>query len=455
MPTEKILVRGKIYNPTSPSQWEYYTNGAFLMNALGRIEAVGEYPLLKQIQGITMTLDFSDYLILPGLIDVHTHLPQLPIRGKTAGTLLDWLNRYAFPVEEAFADTVYAESLSRLFFESLKANGTTTAMVYSSVHEASTNTAFEAAQYSGMRVIMGKVMMDQHAPQSLLENTKESILASERLAKSWHGENNDLIRYAFTPRFALSCSQELLEAAGDLHRRFPESYIQSHLSENLTEIEEVEKLYGNQYSYTQIYQHTGCLGPRTVMAHGIHLSSEELVLLLTSQTRIAHCPTSNFFLKSGFFNLPAFRKYHIPFALGSDIGGGPDLCLFRVMRAMDEMQLKNHGFVSPMEAIYQGTLGGAKVLSLEDETGNFQVGKSADFIVLNTQNLNCLETAEDQSIEEILSQLVYLGDSSQVIKTFIRGQEVYSKPEADFSTEFIKFQTHPPNVLQSPPLQTR
>ncbi len=447
MPLEKRIVRGKIFNPLSRTEWDYIPNGALIVNENGRIESIGEYNALRKAEGIRETLDYSNYLILPGMIDTHIHLPQLPIRGKNANSLLEWLEKYAFPVEEAFADLPYASRLAEFFFESLKANGTTTALAYSSMHEGSTHVAFEAAQQSGMRVIMGKVMMDQNSPKALTETAAESIAASERLAKTWHRQNNDLLRYAFTPRFALSCSQELLEAAGDLCQRFPESYIQSHLSENMDEIEAVERMHGYRLTYAQVYEEAGCLGPRTIMAHGIHLTPEEMAILLRTETRIAHCPTSNFFLKSGFFNLPAIRRYCVPFGLGTDVGGGPDLCLFRVMRAMDEMQLKHQLFVPATEALYYGTLAGAEVLSLAHETGNLLPGKSADFIVINTDALNPF-TSEAQSIEDILSQLVYLGGAEHILRTFIRGEEVYRQPETNLSRALTRYRS----TLASEPL---
>lgn len=424
MAAEKTLVRGRIFNPQSRSEWSFYEDGALIFNGQGRIEAVGDYATLKNTPDIGATWDYSGNLIMPGLIDVHTHLPQLPIRGITAGTLLDWLNNYAFPVEEAFAEAGYAQQLSDTFFSALKANGTTTAVVLSTVHEASTDIAFESARQSGMRVVMGKVMMDQNGPKSLLETTKDAIAASDRLATKWHKQNDDLLRYAFTPRFALSCSQALLEASGDLCRKYPDSYLQSHLSENTKEVEEVKALYKGKFSYTEIYEVTGCLGPRTIMAHGIHLTFDEYTFLHDTGTRIAHCPTSNFFLRSGFFNLPVFRDRGIPFALGTDVGGGPDLSLFHVMRVMDEAQLRHQVSIKPTEALYYATLAGAEVLSLEDETGNLEPGKSADFIVVDLTALDSPQRT-DQSPEETLSKLVYLSGQQHVVKTVVRGKEIY------------------------------
>jgi guanine deaminase len=418
------LVRGKIFNPLGLTEWQYFEDGALRIDESGYIQEIGDYQHLKSLDGLEM-LDYSGYLILPGLIDMHTHLPQLPIRGKVAGTLLEWLDRYAFPIERAFAEPAYAQRLSECFFKSLLANGTTTALVLSSVHEASTHLAFEAAAQCGMRVLMGKVMMDQHAPDFMLENTAASLEGSQRLASRWHCQNKGLIRYAFTPRFALTCSMVMLEGIAQLHRQFPDSYIHSHLAENKAEIAAVTALYQNRHSYTQIYEKSGCLGPRTLMAHGIYLSESELAILKETQTRIAHCPSSNFFLKSGVFPLDAVQHAQIAFGLGSDIGGGPDISMFRVMRSMVEIQLTQPAHVKPTEAIYYATLAGAEALSLESETGNLSPGKSADFIVLDTDTLTSL-SPQGESIEEILSQLVSLGGEKQVMKTFVRGKAVFS-----------------------------
>ncbi len=438
MTLQKTLVRGKIFNPLAPEKWEYFEQGALVISAEGRIEAIGRYQDLEDTPGIQQTLDYSNYLILPGLIDMHTHLPQLPIRGKTAGTLMEWLDHYAFPIETAFAENHYARRLSQVFFESLKQNGTTTALVLSSVHFESTEIAFEEALKSGMRVLMGKVMMDRNAPGALLETLEASVEDSETLAKRWHGQNRDLIRYAFTPRFAVSCTPGMLEAASELHRKYPFSYLHSHLSENLNEIKAVQALFGEKDSYTAVYEKTGCLGPRTIMAHAIHLSPNELEILEATQTRIAHCPTSNFFLKSGFFNWQAFLEHNILFGLGSDVGGGPDISMFRVMRGMDEVQLGYQRFVPPATALYYATLGGAKALSLEEETGNLSPGKSADFIVLEPDAFEPLGE-ETQSIEEVISQWMYLGQAQYLYKTYVRGKCVYLNPTMDLEKDLTGF----------------
>lgn len=455
----KTLVRGRIFNPLTPTSGDYYHDGALVINSLGRVEAIGEFSALQRSDGFATILDYRESLILPGLIDVHTHLPQLPIRGKVAGTLLEWLTKYAFPVEEAFAQAAYAEQLSWKFFQSLKANGTTTALVLSSVHEASTDLAFQAAEKSGMRIAMGKVMMDQEAPAALLESLAGSVAASTRLAQKWHNTHEGLLRYAFTPRFVISCSQAMLEAAGELHRQFPDSYLHSHLAEHPGEVTRVEARYQNTLSYTQVYEKAGCLGPSTIMAHGIYLSKDEMAIIERTQTRLAHCPTSNFFLKSGVINLQALQDRNITFGLGSDVGAGPDICMFRVMRAMDEIQLTRQKFVPPYQALYAATLGGAKTLNWEDETGNLLPGKSADFIVVDTHSLDTWRH-ESEPIEVLLSQLMYLGTGLLVQKTFVRGKMIYAKPEnpskasKNKSKEYASKQDHlpltPPPQTQSP-----
>ncbi len=422
---QKTLVRGAIWSPVSPTQWWYEQDGALIIDTAGRIAYCGRFHEGLLDASISAMLDYTGHLILPGLVDTHIHLPQLPIRGIQSGDLLTWLEGYALPIEEKFADLEYAKQLSQLFFNLLKANGTTTALVYASVHEASTHVAFQAAAESGLRIAMGKVMMDQNVPDSMKEETDASIQSVQRLAAQWHRQNNDLLYYAFTPRFALSCSEGLLKACGELWKDFPGSYLQSHLSENRAEVNQIQALYNNRYTYTEIYDRFGCLGPQTVMAHGIHLKDSECELLRHRQSGIAHCPSSNFFLHSGFFNLGKIQSYDIKLGLGTDVGAGPDISLFPVMRAMDMIQMEHQRRVRPTEALYYATLGGAKLLSLEAETGNLEAGKSADFIVVDLSAIQ--EDWMNIGIEDHLSKLIYAASPPTIKATYVRGRQVYTK----------------------------
>ena len=443
------VYRASVYNPLSLWAWQFYENGALVVNAPGQIVWVGNWEecsnyLLAEPSVTYHVQDYRDCLLLPGLIDCHVHLPQLPIRGLSGKTLLDWLSRYAFPAEEAFADFAYAQRLSQQFFHMLAAAGTTTALVYSSVHRASTDIAFEAAQMSNLRIFMGKVMMDQRVPQSMLETTSQSIQESWDLAQRWHGQNEGLLGYAFTPRFALSCSTDLLKEAGQCHRSLPGSLLQTHIAENTDEILATEALaqsvYNETMSYTDLYHRTGCLGDHTVLAHGIHMGPNELTALHDTKSAMAHCPSSNFFLKSGFFPWQRYLDANIRVGLGSDVGGGPHLCMMRVMHAMDAMQLAHHEFVSPTQAVFYATLGGAQAMSLEHHTGNFMPGKSADFVVMDTTALTRalpstafldeMRTAEsmDEQVHRLLSSLVFLGDERYVLRTVVRGKTVYENP---------------------------
>lgn len=422
------VVLGRIWSPLSTSEWVFYPQGALVISPQGQIRAVGEASTLLQRFPQAPVTDYGKAWLLPGLIDAHTHLPQWPIRGKTAGTLLEWLNQYAFPVEGYMKDVGYAQALAKAVFAELAAHGTTTAVVLSSRHTEATHAAFEAARDSGLRVIMGKVMMDQNVPDAMREPTEEAIQTAVELAKTWHGAAQGRLHYAFTPRFALSCSARLLEKTAEAAANFSGSYIHSHLAENPQEVAAVVEAFGGKRSYTQVYQQFGCLGPRTLMAHGIYLSLAELDVLAETQTRLVHCPTSNMFLKSGCFPLEQVKQANIPLALATDVGAGPDVSMFSVMRAMDEMQYLSHTWVSPAESLYAATLGGAKALGLDAKIGTLEVGKEADFIVVNADALNATSpTYPHVSVEEVLSQLVYLGRASVVQATYVRGWVVYDR----------------------------
>ncbi len=355
--------------------------------------------------------DFGRKIVLPGFIDTHVHLPQFGIMGIGKGELLDWLNNYTYPEEARFSDPEYATRISAAFFDALVANGTTTAMIYSSVHEQATDIAFSAAQAKGVRAFIGKVMMDRNSPPSLTESTDESIAASTRLFEKWDGVEDGRLRYVFTPRFAAACSMDLMKRTGQLaHER--NAFIQSHLSENKNEVKWIRELFPDVSSYAEVYDAAGLLNERSVMAHCIHLSLEEVSLLYQRQTRIAFCPYSNRTLHSGVMPYRTLANANLDIGLGTDVAGGPSLSMFEQMR-----EAMNAAGIGPAEALFLATAGGAKVLGLSEKVGSLSAGHDADFIVADAGPYG--------TPEEALSKLCMNGSQDQVREVYVRGRLVY------------------------------
>lgn len=401
------------------SSYRSYDDG-FLAIDGGRILAVGEWG--SQPEGEVVELG-PRHLITPGFFDTHLHAPQLEMIGSYGGHLLEWLDRFTFPTEAKFADREYAAMIAEAFFSELLRNGTLCALIFSTIHHDATDAFFAEAARRGFRGIIGKTMMDRNAPESLLEKPDESYRQSRDLLLKWHGKG--LLRYAITPRFAPTSTPELLERAGDLKREFPDAYVHSHISENKNEVAWVHELFP-EAEYADVYDRYGLLDERTVLAHGVHLTPEELDLLGRRGTRIAHCPNSNLFLGSGLFRLHHTIESGVVVGLGTDIGAGTTPSMFTAMSDAYKVQQVQGIALSPIELWYLGTLGGARALSLDAETGSLEEGKSADFLVLDLHAKPLLAMRNDRAstIEDRLASLIFLGDDRVVESAWIAGHEV-------------------------------
>ncbi|CBE69710.1 Guanine deaminase [Candidatus Methylomirabilis oxygeniifera] len=422
------LFRGHILNPAAEDRYTLHADGGMVTDEGGIILEVGDYPAVTDRYPSATLIDCSDRLILPGFIDTHTHLPQYRAVALYGQELLEWLNRDILPAEREFTPEA-ADTLCPLFFRTLLSYGVTTAAVYCSVQKESTHVAFEWAEKTGIRAIIGKVMMDRNAPDFLLENTVESLHASEEVCRKWHGAANGRLLYAFTPRFAPTCSRALMRGVGELASQYG-AYIQTHLAENPAELQWVRELFPEARSYTDVYFRAGLLGPKTVLAHAIHVSSDERCLLTETGTCVSHCPTSNLFLRSGLMPLRELLDMGLHIGLGSDVGGGPTLSPFEIMRSAIYVHTARRflpdfggGDISPTTALYMATLGGAKALGLDDKIGSLACGKEADFIVVNPQRLSPLSTekAMDISPDTLISRMIFRGDDRIVEQTYVRG----------------------------------
>lgn len=370
-------IRGAIRYMTDARHLVSYTDGLLLWDADGKIVACGEYQdLHAQLPTHVKIQDYRGHLIVPGFVDCHVHLPQLDCRNKTGLTLLKWLEQYIFPAEAQFSDPVVARDTARRFYQELLKNGTTTAMIYCTIHEQATDIAFEEAERAGVRAIIGKVMMDQNSPPVLRERLKDMLPVVERLIVKWHGRYNRLF-YAVTPRFALTCSKELLCEAGKLAQA-TECYFQTHLAERRDEVALAYEMFGMK-DYAGLFHDCGCLGNKSVYAHCIYLDDPDWKMLAETQSVVAHCPSSNIFLKSGRMPYEEVTRHGLRCGLGSDVGAGPEFSMWDVMRCGCEVHPAN--VFSSQDAFYRATLGGAEALDFADQIGSFDVGKDADFVV--------------------------------------------------------------------------
>ncbi len=330
---------------------------------------------------------------MPGMVDTHAHLPQLPNAGVGfALDLLTWLERVTFPTERSWADPALAEALAPRIFRAFAAAGTTTVLAYGVVYEAAMDAAFRAAEAHGIRAILGKVMMDRGTyddgivPATILDR---SLRESADLIERWHGTDDGRLGYAVTPRFAISCTADMLRESASLARATG-TWWQTHVSEDPGEIAEVGRLFPAARDYVDVYDTAGGLGERTVLAHGIHLSDRELARLIETGTRVAHCPGSNLFIGAGVMPLARYLDEGLGVALGSDVSGGPEASLFSVMRVGAYAQMARRSLageegaiLDPLDWLRMGTLEGAQALGLEASIGSLEAGKEADLIAVD------------------------------------------------------------------------
>jgi guanine deaminase len=324
-------------------------------------------------------VDHAGRLILPGFVDTHVHSPQLDVIGSWGAQLLDWLETYTFPSEQRFADPGQAERGSTAFLDALLAHGTTSAVVFPTVHKVSVDALFEAAQARGMRVIAGKVLMDRHAPEGLRDDVAGAEADCEALIARWHGQGR--LAYAVTPRFAPTSSDAQLAMAGRLLARHPGLYMQTHVAENQAEVRWAAELFPAARSYLDVYERFGLLNERAVLAHAVWIDDADRALLHARGATIAHSPTSNLFLGSGLFGWAAAEDAGVSLGLASDVGGGTSLSMIRTMAAAYQVQALAGTKLSAWALLHAATRGGATALGLQDEVGTLAPGASADVCV--------------------------------------------------------------------------
>ena len=395
----------------------------------GLVEAVGSAGELLKTAPPGSVTDYSGCLIVPGFIDTHVHYVQTGMVASCGEQLLDWLDRYAFPAEMEFSDPAHAAAMAKVFCDELLRNGTTTALVFCAVYPQSVDALFAEAERRGMRIAAGKVLMDRNAPQALCDTAQSAYDDSKALIARWHGHGRSL--YAITPRFAGTSTPAQLDAAGALWREHKDVLVHSHIAENKREIAWTAELFPERKDYLDVYAHHGLTGKRAVLAHGVHLSEDQLCRCHESGTALAHCPTSNLFLGSGLFRIAAAKDPRRPVqvGLGTDIGGGTSFSLLATMGAAYEIAQLGGRTLSAVEAFYLATLGGARALALDDRIGMIAPGYEADFAVLDPKAtpLLTLRNARADKVEDVLFALMMLGDDRAVRATYVAGQRAHAR----------------------------
>jgi len=404
----------------------HHEDGLVVMDE-GRIVACGDAAaLMPDLDPEVEVEDYRDGLILPGFVDTHVHFAQIEMMAAFGEQLIDWLQRYTYVTEARFGDGEHAAEVARVFLREQLRNGITTACAFCTVHPESVDALFAAAAHYDLRLLAGKVCMDRNAPEALLDTAERAYDESRVLIERWHGRGR--AEYVITPRFAPTSTPAQLDALGALAQAYPDVAIQSHLSENLDEVAWIGRLFPDCHSYTDVYRRHGLLRPRAIYGHGIHLGDEELDMLAESGSALAHCPTSNFFLGSGCFDLQRARLRTRPVAvgLGSDLGAGTSFSMLRTMGAAYQAAQLNGYPLTAAQAFYLATRGGAQALGLGHCIGALEPGMEADVVVLDRCSTPFLEfrMRRAESFEEELFVLMTLADDRAVRATYVAGRRV-------------------------------
>jgi len=407
----------------------YFADGLLVVDRGHVVSAGDAATALSALPAGTPVADCRGKLILPGFVDTHVHYPQTDMIAAYGEQLLEWLERYAVPAERRFDDPAHAREVADFFLDELLRNGTTTALVYATVHPQSVDAFFEAASARGARMISGKVLMDRNCPAFLRDTPESGYADSKALAARWHGKER--LSYAVTPRFAPTSSERQLALAGRLLDEHPGIYLHTHVAESRHEVAWAAELFPACRSYLDVYDRFGLVRPRAVYAHCLHLDDADRARMGAAGAAMAFCPTSNLFLGSGLFDLAAARRHGIRVGLGTDVGGGTS---FSMLRTQDEAykvaQLAGQR-LSPLCAFYLATLGGARALYLDDRIGNFMPGKEADFIVIDPDATPLLSRRMRHagSLAERLFALLMLGDDRAIAATYLMGVRRHARTE--------------------------
>ncbi|MEO6015298.1 MAG: guanine deaminase [Devosia sp.] len=424
------VLRGRVLSFISEPQgiddtasYRYIEDGAVVVGG-GKIIMVGEFN--PKAAAHHEVINHRPHLIMAGLIDPHIHYPQMQVIGSYAANLLEWLNTYTFVEEQRFADVTHADRIASRFFDELIRHGTTTAAAYCSVHPQSVDAFFGEAARRDMLMVGGKVMMDRNAPDALRDTPQSGYDDSKALMEKWHGQGR--AHYAITPRFAITSTPEQMEMAEALAREYPDVHIQTHVDENMAEVEFARELFPNLPDYLGIYERYHLLGPKTLLGHCIHMTHREVEILAATRSVAVWCPTSNLFIGSGLFDHDRLHAHGARIAVATDVGGGTS---YSMLRTLDEgykvLQLRGQR-LNPLRSFYMMTLGNARAMSLDEEIGTVEAGKAADLVVLNSGATPqmALRMEAVSSLANELFLLQTCGDDRAVVETYVAGRPMKS-----------------------------
>ena len=395
----------------------------------GRVKAAGDYAVLvSTLPPGVIPHDYRGHLITPGFIDTHLHYPQTDMIASPSEGLLPWLETYTFPTERRFADPAHARATAEFFLDELLRCGTTTAVVYCTVHPESVDAFFEASEARNLRMVAGKVLMDRHCPD-FLRDLEGGVGSSAELIEKWHKRGRQL--YAITPRFAPTSTDAQLRATAELAKSYPDTFIQTHVSENKDECKWVGELHPQARSYLDVYERFGLMRPRALFGHCIWLDDEDFARMAATGSAAAVCPTSNLFLGSGLFDFERADGARTLLSLGTDVGAGTSFSMLQTMNEAYKVARLKGSYLKAERMFYLATLGAARAMGLEGTIGSFAPGAEADFVVLDPQATPLLarRTTQLDSLEELLFALALLGDDRAIRATYSGGRQVHARSD--------------------------
>lgn len=429
MTNPSALVRGHLLQVgPSKTTLEEIRDGALLIDAKGSIVQKGEFAAMHKAFANVPVRDHSGSFILPSFFDTHIHFPQLDMIGSCAEELLLWLQRYTFPREAAFRGrTDFVRLAAKNFVDELVSNGTSFATVYSSSCGEATDILFEECASRGVRVILGKTSMDRYCPPEIAVDTVQDRKWTEELISKWHGKDNRLF-YALTPRFAPSCSHELMTMLAATHAADKSLFMQTHYAENTNEIAWVKELFPESKSYLDVYDSRDLLGEKTILAHSIHTEAADEKLLLDKDVIISHCPTSNLFLGSGLFKAQSYLEQGQRVTLGTDVGAGTSFSQWQTMNEAYKVAQLRGERISPSQLLAAATSSPAEYLGFP-KLGRLDAGFAADYQVINPRSRAILErhVAVASSADERLAALIHFTDDRALEELRVEGREVFRR----------------------------
>lgn len=426
------VIKGQTLSFSADGVAIHEAKGAVAVGDDGTILWSGPQSLLPHAFRQMEVHDYGAMIVMPGFIDAHIHFPQYRMLAAPGKDLLDWLTRFTFPEESRYGDRAYAAAAAEIFLARLFQHGTTSALAFCSVHKTCADALFAAAQGKGMALVTGKTMMDRNAIPAVEDTPETGARETEELYQAWHGKGR--LRYAVTPRFAITSTAAQLKLSGELLASLKGSLMQTHLSESPGEIAFVKQLFPNAKDYTDVYDSFGLLSERSLFAHGIHLSERECARLSETGSTVVHCPTSNTFLGSGLMSIPYLSEKDRPVHLGvaTDVGGGTGYSMLATLGEAYKVQMLTGYKPTAAELFAMATRGNAERLKIGHETGSIEVGKFADLVVLDPTATPVLASRQEvsTSLEDVLFSLMMLGDDRAVRATYVAGHRVHERVTA-------------------------